>query len=111
MQGSCSTRGAQHDLTPLILESLDEGVFTVDADFRITSFNRAAERITQTPRAAAIGRKCYEVFRASICQTGCALRQTLATGSPVRDVDVNILDANMRTVPIRVSTELTTRNR
>ena len=104
MPSSCSTRGTQHDLTPLILESLDEGVFTVDADFRITSFNAAAERITQTSRAAAIGRKCYEVFRASICQTGCAMRQTLSTGSPVRDVDVNILDANMRTIPIRVST-------
>ena len=57
MPSSCSTRGTQHDLTPLILESLDEGVFTVDADFSITSFNAAAERITQTSRAAAIGRK------------------------------------------------------
>jgi PAS domain-containing protein len=30
----------------VILDSINEGVFTVDLDWRITSFNRAAEEIT-----------------------------------------------------------------
>jgi PAS domain S-box-containing protein len=34
------------DLLPLILDTIHEGVFAVDKDFRITSFNREAERIT-----------------------------------------------------------------
>ena len=29
-----------------ILDSINEGVFTVDHDWRITAFNQAAERIT-----------------------------------------------------------------
>ena len=51
-----------------ILDSINEGVFTVDLDWHITSFNRAAERITGIRREDAIGRRCSEVLRANICQ-------------------------------------------
>jgi PAS domain S-box-containing protein len=93
-----------HDLHELILESVHEGVFTVDDRFRITAFNAAAERITGTPRKRALGRRCYDVFRTSICQGECAMKRTLRTGEPVRDVRVDLLDASMRTVPVRIST-------
>ena len=76
----------------------------MDEEFQITSFNREAERISGVPRAKAIGKRCYEVFRASICQTGCALRETLRTGKPLRDVRIDVLNASMETVPISVST-------
>ena len=36
--------------TCLILESISDGVFTVDKEWYITSFNRAAEEITGTSR-------------------------------------------------------------
>jgi PAS domain S-box-containing protein len=92
------------DLTSLILESLDEGVFTVDANRRITYFNAAAERITGVERAAALGKRCHDVFRASICQSDCALMRTIETGEPSRNVRVTILNAEMEEVPIHVST-------
>jgi len=91
-------------LHSLIFDSIREGVFTVDKDFRVTSFNAEAERITGFSRREAVGRKCYEVFRASICQQGCALRETLESGRPLRDVRVDVLNAAMRSVPITVST-------
>jgi PAS domain-containing protein len=37
-------------VTDVILESISEGVFTVDENWRITSFNRAAEQITGVAR-------------------------------------------------------------
>ncbi len=91
-------------LFPLIFDSINDGVFTVDEEFRITSFNAAAEKIVGMNRDDAIGRKCHEVFRASICQSGCALRETLESGEPQRDVRVDILNAKMDGVPILVST-------
>ena len=63
--------------TDAILESISDGVFTVDPDWRVTSFNRAAEEITGTARADAIGRRCADVFRSSMCEADCALQQTL----------------------------------
>ena len=49
--------------TEAILESISDGVFTVDLEWRVTSFNRAAEIITGIPRSEAIGRLCSEVFK------------------------------------------------
>lgn len=66
-----------------IFDSINDGVFTVDEAWRITSFNRGAEAITGVPREKAIGSRCCDVFRASICESDCALRQTLETGQPV----------------------------
>jgi PAS domain S-box-containing protein len=91
-------------LRDTILDSIADGVFTVDDQWRITSFNRAAERITGVKRGDALGRPCCEVFRASICETACALRRTLATGRPIVNKAVYILDVRGNRIPISIST-------
>jgi PAS domain S-box-containing protein len=92
--------------TSAILESISDGVFTVDEGWRVTSFNRAAETITGIRREQAIGRPCCEVFRASLCETECALRTTLATGQPVVGRPAFIVGADGERLPISVSTAL-----
>ena len=89
-----------------ILDSLNEGVFTVDHEWRISSFNRAAERITGVRRQDALGRQCCDVFRASICEGSCALRRTFSSGKPVVGATANIIDARGKRIPIRISTAL-----
>lgn len=88
----------------VILDSVSDGVFTVDREWRISSFNRAAERITGVAREAAIGRRCCDVFRTSICESGCALRETIETGNPVVNRATSFIDARGRKVPISIST-------
>jgi len=88
----------------LILDSLTEGVFTVDKELNIVLFNQAAEQITGIPRREAVGLKCYEVLRASVCQANCALEESMRTGRPVLDRAVNILDSSGRLVPISIRT-------
>jgi len=92
--------------TDTILDSIADGVFTVDDEWRITSFNRAAERITGVPRDEAIGQRCCDVFRASICETQCALKETMRTGRPTVNRAVYILDAEGRQIPISISAAL-----
>lgn len=89
-----------------ILNSVNEGVFTVDLDWRITAFNRAAERITGVTRDVAIGSHCSDVFRANICETQCALRCTLTTGQPIVNATAHIVNWQGGRVPIRISTAL-----
>jgi PAS domain S-box-containing protein len=89
-----------------VLDSVSDGVFTVDLGWRITSFNRAAERITGVPRDEALGERCCEVFRASICEAGCALRQTLESGEPIVNRSIFIVDTSGRRVPVSISTAL-----
>jgi len=87
-----------------ILESISDGVFTVDVEWCVTSFNRAAEEITGIPRKEAIGRLCSEVFRSSMCGAACALKQTMKTGKPVIGKSGYIIDADENRIPISVST-------
>jgi PAS domain S-box-containing protein len=86
-----------------ILDSINEGVFTVDRSWRITSFNRAAEKITGIGREQAIGQRCSEVFRANICEGACALKRTLSTGEPVVNAMVYVVDAAGDRIPIKIS--------
>jgi PAS domain S-box-containing protein len=88
----------------VILDSIADGVFTVDLDWNITSFNHAAEEITGVSRDQAIGQKCFDVFRADICQTACALRRTMETGKNLVDERVNILDGEGRRTQLSIST-------
>lgn len=87
-----------------ILDSIADGVFTVDEQWRITSWNAAAEKITGYTREEALGRHCYEVFRTNVCQTDCLLRKTLATGEALVNLSLNILDRDGNEKPISVST-------
>ncbi len=90
--------------TDIILDSISDGVFTVDEEWHITSFNRAAETITGIKRSEALGHLCSEVFRSSMCEGSCALRQTLETGKPIINKPCFIIDANGRRISISVST-------
>ena len=87
----------------VILSSIADGVFTVDSNRVITSFNRAAERITGIPASKAIGRRCYDVFHSDICEN-CLLQETLKTGVQAIDRPVNIINNQGESIPISIST-------
>lgn len=97
---------ASEDQTQIILDSIAEGVFTVDQVWKITSFNRAAETITGVRRADAIGCHCWDVFRASICEQHCALRETMETGYPISSRALFIANAEGARIPVSISTAL-----
>lgn len=86
-----------------VLRCVADGVFTVDREFRITSFNNAAERITGVAPENAIGKKCSEIFHADICEQGCAIRRSLETGQEVIDQPAKILNQRGRSIPISIS--------
>jgi len=87
----------------IILDSIADGVFTVDLDFRITSFNRAAEEITGIPRAEALGQRCSRVFQTDVCRNGCMLRQAIQGNRPLMNMPVHIVRADGGRIPISAS--------
>lgn len=91
------------DFFQAILDSVADGVFTTDKKRRITSFNRAAERITGFTSQEAVGRPCHEIFNASICKGTCALEEALRTGRETIDRPVNIVNKAGKTLPISIS--------
>jgi len=92
--------------TEIILDSIADGVFTVDSQWRITLFNRAAEKITGIKAREALGRHCWDVLRASICETECSLRKTMETGEQTVNQPVFIVNTKGERVPLSISTAI-----
>ena len=90
----------------VILDSINEGVFTVDLDWHVTCFNRAAEHITGVSRREALGHTCAEVLRADVCEQDCALRRTMSSGRPIVNATAHIVNHLGERVPVRLSTAL-----
>jgi PAS domain S-box-containing protein len=92
------------EVTRIILESISDGVFTVDQNWKITSFNRAAEEITGIAAEEAIGRHCWEVFRSNMCEHDCALKRTMQENKPFVSTSAYIVNHDKKQIPISVST-------
>lgn len=63
-----------------ILNSVSDGVITVDKDLRIDYLNRAAREILQVEDASALGAKCFEVFKNESCGENCPLKKAVRDG-------------------------------
>jgi PAS domain S-box-containing protein len=93
----------KREIPASVLDSVADGVFTVDADWRITSFNRAAEEITGLRREEVLGRPCREIFNASICDCGCGLKRAIDNRVPVIMRAIYIHNADGERLPICIS--------
>lgn len=86
-----------------IMESLADGVFTVDTDWNITFFNRAAGAITGIPSEKALGCKCWDVFHSSLCDGACALRGCIEDDRTLANQSIFIVRPDGIKVPVSIS--------
>ncbi|MCG8563802.1 MAG: sigma 54-interacting transcriptional regulator, partial [Desulfobacterales bacterium] len=94
------------ETTQVVLDCISDGVFTIDYNWEITSFNRAAEEITGISKEEALGRHCWEVFRSNMCEEDCALKKTMEEGKPYISTSAYIINSEKRKIPITASTSL-----
>jgi len=88
----------------IVLDSIADGVFTVDKNWNVTSFNLAAMRITGISKKEAIGRNCRDIFHASICTQNCALRRSISTGNEIIDQKIDIINSDGQKIPVSITT-------
>jgi len=86
-----------------IMESVAEGIMAVDVDRNITAFNPAAESITGISRDHAIGRRCFDILRADVCEDRCPVLEAMSSRDVVANRRVAILNAGGNEVPLSVS--------
>jgi PAS domain S-box-containing protein len=68
-----------------ILDSIGEGLLTVDKQFKINFFNRAAEQITGFKREEVLNQFCKYVFKCELCESKCPIGLILESGNPLYD--------------------------
>ncbi|MGA1874569.1 MAG: response regulator [bacterium] len=93
----------QKERTEIIIKSLADGLCTVDENWKITSFNRQAEKIMGYRAQEVIGKFHEEVFRSSDAQFTRQLKEALKKNETISHMEVNIKNVEGRTIPIRVS--------
>ncbi len=86
-----------------ILNSVSEGVMTIDRDWRILSWNRAAEKITGFHKEEVIGQECSTLFRSNVCREQCPVDKALSCGRPYQDVEVAIRNKNNNCIYLLVN--------
>ncbi|MDH7500333.1 MAG: ATP-binding protein, partial [candidate division NC10 bacterium] len=85
-----------------ILRNLDSGVITVDREGRITTFNRAAERMTQSKGSEMLGKDCRVLDEA----LSGLLLNTLFQGKGRSGVEIVLQGENGKVLPVGVATSL-----
>jgi PAS domain S-box-containing protein len=86
-----------------ILDSVTDGVFTVDQKLLITSFNKALEKITGYSTEEVLGRKCGDVFGTEICGTeSCPMSMAITSGLSPAASNIQITDKDGRRVPVNI---------
>jgi PAS domain S-box-containing protein len=85
------------------MDSLADGVFTVDRDWTVTFFNRAASAITGVPAPEALGRKCWDVFHSSICDGDCALKTCMDGNLNLSNKSIHIVGKDGKKIPLSIS--------
>ncbi|MBM4306649.1 MAG: PAS domain S-box protein [Deltaproteobacteria bacterium] len=79
----------KESLMMAILDTINDGVVTIDFNMRITSFNRAAERITGYSTKEALGKPCMDIFCAGVkidrskCLADCTMKLAVAEGKSI----------------------------
>lgn len=92
------------DFFPFIFDAIPHGIFTVDSDGIITSFNRVAEETMGYTRFDVIGRPCHEVFRSDLCSTDCPLKRSILSGKRTKPRETKVIRKSGRKIPIEIST-------
>ncbi|HEU4402592.1 MAG TPA: sigma 54-interacting transcriptional regulator, partial [Candidatus Polarisedimenticolia bacterium] len=94
----------EKEKTDRILNSIADGIFTVDRERRIVSFSDKMERLTGIPAARAIGSTCMEVLRGSKCDSDCPLRWSFEHGQVVENCSETLRAVDDRRIPVFVTT-------
>jgi PAS domain S-box-containing protein len=94
----------EKDRTDSVLDSIADGIFTVDRSLTVRSFSARMERLTGLAPADAIGRPCREVLRGSKCDTDCPLAWSLVHGATVERCREQFALPDGRLLPVTVTT-------
>lgn len=66
-----------------LLKNMEGGVFTVDLDKKIVSFNKAAEWITGYCLEEVLGKPCKKIFKSNLCDGSCSFEKAIKKNAPV----------------------------
>jgi PAS domain S-box-containing protein len=65
-------------------------MFVADKELNIIYFNDAAATLTGWPKEEALGKKCRDIFRATICDSNCAIGHCMKENTTIQGAEVSV---------------------
>ncbi|MDR3640865.1 MAG: sigma 54-interacting transcriptional regulator [Humidesulfovibrio sp.] len=85
------------------MDSVADGIFTVDRDWNVIFFSNSAAGIVGVSPEKAVGRKCWDVFRTEGCAEHCVLRDCIGEDRKIVGRIMLVERADGVQVPVSVS--------
>lgn len=83
-----------------ILNSLSEGIYVIDKEFKIIFINKAASDITGIKSEEVIGKVCRSFCKSERCLIGCPITEILHSGKNIIDLESSLQNHNGDIIPI-----------
>ena len=89
-----------------ILDSLAEGIYVIDKEFKIRFVNKAAYQIINKKPTDVIGQICRSLCKSERCEIGCPVTEVLQTGKNVIDMESTLQDNNGNLIPVLLNASI-----
>ena len=87
----------------LTLDGINDGVFTVDDQLKITYINSAAEQIMGIAREESIGKACCDVVSLALCENGCVLKKGMESHEEIIQKKTSVVGAGGKGISVSLS--------
>ena len=88
----------------MLLDSVPEGILTVNRALEIVSFNVAAEQITGWRLDEVLGKNCRQVFPPELCENKCLIQSAIEQATPFSAQTIFMHHKDGHAFPLSLST-------
>lgn len=89
-----------------ILNSIGEGVLTVDKEFRINFINKAAEKMLGYQKEEVIGQFCKYILKSGDCFSNCPVAGALKSEKNIFGREYRIKNKQGQSIPLRINSSV-----
>jgi PAS domain S-box-containing protein len=89
-----------------ILDSLNEGVYIIDKEFKIVYVNHTASEITGIKPADIIGKACRAFCKSERCQIGCPITEILRSGKNIVDLESSLQNSEGKIISVKLNASI-----
>ena len=97
---------AEKSKTEDLVDSMADGVFSVDRELKIRKFSKNMVAMLGIPEEEALGMECRNVLRGTLCDTDCPLLWSRDNDSPVTGCRERLLSRDGRPIEVSITTGL-----
>jgi len=92
--------------TVKILNSIQEGIYIIDKEFKIVFINDAAAKIVGVMPDNLFGKLCFNFCKSDRCEIGCPISEVLRSDTTIKNLETTLQSFNEKIIPIKLNASL-----